>query len=157
MESVNCPLSPLSSVASEKPLCPSCLPKGLSSPQACSFCFCAQSMECFRRETQGYADRISYKSMPSRPRWAQGWVVILLFISSYCCLIPTKLCLLFQTIKDCVYVCVCLYNKKSTTISSLLMTWTPSGLRALLQSPLFLLPNPDLIFLQVSGSPPRLQ
>ena len=69
MEPINGLLSPLNSVTRKKPLCPSYLPKRPSSHLACSFCIYAQSMECLKRKTQGCADRISYRSMPSRPRF----------------------------------------------------------------------------------------
>lgn len=138
MESINGLLSPLNSVTRKKPLCPSCLPKRLSSHLACSFCLYAHSMECFRRKTQGRADRISYRSMPSRPRQAKGWAVILLFVLS--CLIPIKLFLLFWMIKSsvCVYVCI---RKKHYNLFSAddLGTLWPEG--SLTISPLFLLPN----------------
>lgn len=137
MESINDPLSPLNSVTRKKPLCPSCLPKHLSSHLACSFWVCAQNMECFRKKTQGRADRISYRSMRSRLRQAKSWAVILLFVSFYHCLIPIKL-FLFWTIKS---VCVCVCKKKHYNLLSaddLGTLWPEASLTI---SPLFLLLN----------------
>ena len=142
MESINCLLSPLSSAASKRPLCPSCLPQALSNTQTYSFQFYTQRMECFRGKSQCYANRIPYKihSIETHlsPRLGSDFLICIFLLLSYSSFLDID-----QTDERsvCVCVCVCVSNKENTMASSLLMTWVPSYLRPLRPSPLFLLPN----------------